>query len=61
MITESESFSASEGFKNIAGWLCFKSPKLSKLGKRKHEFINGPESEPEFVASAWIDLQNQGI
>ena len=55
---EPNSVSKHEGFVNIAGWLCFKSPKLSKLGKRKHEITL--EEEPEFALSQWIDLQNRG-
>ena len=46
------------GFVNIAGWLCFKSPKLSKLGKRKRDITL--EEEPEFAMSDWIDRQSQG-
>ena len=52
------SISKQEGLNNIAGWLSFTAPKLSKLGKRKIS----PEIplEPEFVSSTWIDLQNRG-
>ena len=55
---EENSVSKAEGYNNIAGWLCFTSPKLSKLGKRKSQ----PDEvlEPEFVASSWIDRQSQG-
>ena len=52
------SVSKAEGYNNIAGWLCFTAPKLSKLGKRKSE--PGQTLESEFVVSAWIDLQNAG-
>ena len=50
--------SKKEGYNNIAGWLSFTAPKLSKLGKRKSQ----PDMplEPEFMSSSWIDLQNQG-
>ena len=52
------SISKQEGYNNIAGWLSYTAPKLSKLGKRKIS----PEIplEPEFVSSTWIDLQNRG-
>ena len=52
------SVSKAEGYNNIAGWLCFTAPKLSKLGKRK----SAPDQtlESEFVVSDWIDLQSQG-
>ena len=52
------SVSKAEGYNNIAGWLCFTAPKLSKLGKRK----SSPDQtlESEFVVSDWIDLQSQG-
>ena len=52
------SVSKAEGYNNIAGWLCFTAPKLSKLGKRKSEPDQTLESE--FVVSAWIDLQSAG-
>ena len=55
---EENSVSKAEGYNNIAGWLCFTSPKLSKLGKRKSQ----PDEvlEPEFITSSWIDRQSQG-
>ena len=52
------SVSKAEGYNNIAGWLCFTAPKLSKLGKRKSEPDQTLESE--FVVSEWIDLQSAG-
>ena len=53
------SISKTEGYKNIAGWLCYKAPKLSKLGKRKLELQES--DEPGFCKSAWLDLKNVAI
>ena len=56
--TKPNAISEHEGFVNISGWLCFKSPMLSKLGKRKHNI--SLDEEPEFMASQWVDLQSLG-
>ena len=56
--TKANAISEHEGFVNISGWLCFKSPMLSKLGKRKHNI--SIDEEPEFMASQWVDLQSLG-
>ena len=53
------SVSKAEGYNNIAGWLCFTAPKLSKLGRRK----SSPDQtlESEFVVSECQCLHHPNV